>query len=236
MASTCQGCLWPRGARLVELWWSCCGGGGWRWACKSAVVPWVVCSVQCTVCTSRNVPGAVWECCRASALGASPSVLELWISGSSGARTNDRPGSNVIGAVRLWSANLPACLPACLPASLLACLLACGQPLPVLFALESSCFAGVGQGGPVDIGSCFCFCSSVGLRFIDDDVSAMDLMRECQCARGQDGTNDRNGSVELPEPGQRVLYIRELVGHATVAAWPGGWRTLISMRHPSARR
>jgi hypothetical protein len=37
----------------------------------------------------------------------------------------------------------------CLPA--LACLLACGQPLPV-FALESSRFAGVGQGGPVDIG------------------------------------------------------------------------------------
>jgi hypothetical protein len=24
--------------------------------------------------------------------------------------------------------------------------------------------------------------------------------------------------------------------NATVAAWPGGWRTLISMRHPSARR
>jgi hypothetical protein len=46
------------------------------------------------------------------------------------------------------------------------------------------------------------------LRFIDDDVSAMDLMRQCQCARGQDGTNDRNGSVELPEPGQRVQYSR----------------------------
>jgi hypothetical protein len=29
--------------------WSCGGGGGgagWRWACKSAVVPWVVCRVH----------------------------------------------------------------------------------------------------------------------------------------------------------------------------------------------
>jgi hypothetical protein len=62
---------------------------------------------------SRNVLGVRWEtacCCVALAalVPPSPSLLEIWIPGSSGAWANDRPGVLIDWRRDLWSPNSAA--------------------------------------------------------------------------------------------------------------------------------
>jgi hypothetical protein len=160
MASTYQACLWPRGARLVELWWR-------RWWC------WLALGLQERGGAVGGVQCAHLETCQARSGNAagrrgvalSPGTLDFWVLWRSDQRSprvqRDWRRSSLVGEL--------TCLPSCSPAASLSLYLHWNHRASRVWV----------RADPSTSASCFCFCSSVGLRFIDDEMLAhMDLMRE----------------------------------------------------------